>query len=299
MDCTLSVTLGMISKGENGMAKIEYEPYRSLIYVDCAKEEYRHKLQYWLYSQHIPDSIAKFDPWCTKYAFYNALPVPPEGERFGTVRMQMTEHYWMCNPCSPESEINTLYEVFPPEALVWQGLVPDQFSGERAVSVEGATEEVKENSFEAPSLAWAFLPIFWENDLKGKGRTIKDGPNYRWQFMIAYPENVEKEEGDRWMMEEILPKFAKMPEVNRILTSKIIKEVNHGHYDRLVEMWFDGPEEWYKCAVEGMKNVEKPAWGECERFPFLKPSINIASIFISDLVTSDNLRSYRGYIPMR
>lgn len=28
-----------------------------------------------------------------KYAFYNALPTPPEGERFGTRRMQMTEHY--------------------------------------------------------------------------------------------------------------------------------------------------------------------------------------------------------------
>ena len=126
------------------MAKIEYEPYRSLIYVDCAKEEYRHRLQYWLYSRHVPDSIAKFDPWVTKYAFYNALPVPPEGERFGTVKMQLTEHYWMCNPCSDESSINTLYEVFPPEALKWQGLVPDQFHGERAAAIEGAEEEFDE-----------------------------------------------------------------------------------------------------------------------------------------------------------
>ena len=282
------------------MAKIEYEPYRSLIYVDCAKEEYRHRLQYWLYSRHVPDSIAKFDPWVTKYAFYNALPVPPEGERFGTVKMQLTEHYWMCNPCSDESSINTLYEVFPPEALKWQGLVPDQFHGERAAAIEGAEEEFDEKkAFEAPSLAWAFLPIFWEADLKGKGRTIEDGPNYRWQFMIAYPEGVSKEDGDKWLMGEVLPKFAEMPEVTRILTSRIIKEINHAHYDRVVEMWFDGPEEWFDCAVTKMADLEKPEWAETDAFPYLKPMINITSIFLTDMVSSDNLRGYRGYIPMR
>ena len=95
------------------MGEITYQPLRSLIYVDCVKEEYRHKLQHWLYYYHAPESIAKFEPWVTKYAFYNALPTPPQGERFGTYRMQLTEHYWMVNPMSQESLVNSLNEYFP------------------------------------------------------------------------------------------------------------------------------------------------------------------------------------------
>lgn len=48
------------------MGEITYQPLRSLIYVDCVKEEYRHKLQHWLYYYHAPESIAKFEPWVTK-----------------------------------------------------------------------------------------------------------------------------------------------------------------------------------------------------------------------------------------
>ena len=59
----------------------DYRPMRSIIYVDCVREEYRHRLQFWLYDKHIPDSISKFGPYVSKYAFYNALPTPPQGER--------------------------------------------------------------------------------------------------------------------------------------------------------------------------------------------------------------------------
>ena len=75
-----------------------FEPMRSLIYVDCAKEDYRVKLENWLYRYHIPDSISQFGPYVSKYAFYQALPVPEGGERFGAIRMQLTEHYWLANP---------------------------------------------------------------------------------------------------------------------------------------------------------------------------------------------------------
>ena len=49
---------------------------RSIIYVDCAKEEYRIKLHYWLYHTHVPESISQFQPYVSKYAFYECLPVP-------------------------------------------------------------------------------------------------------------------------------------------------------------------------------------------------------------------------------
>lgn len=125
------------------MGEITYQPLRSLIYVDCVKEEYRHKLQHWLYYYHAPESIAKFEPWVTKYAFYNALPTPPQGERFGTYRMQLTEHYWMVNPMSQESLVNSLNEYFPIDAMIWQGTL---------------TENAKEEGFMADGEA-AVLPV--------------------------------------------------------------------------------------------------------------------------------------------
>ena len=89
---------------------VEFRPMRSVIYVDVCREEYRHRLQHWLYGHHIQDSISNFGPYVTKYAFYNALPVPPEGERFGTRRMQMTEHYWLVNEMEPEMRNKAIAE---------------------------------------------------------------------------------------------------------------------------------------------------------------------------------------------
>ena len=44
------------------MADFKFEPMRSLIYVDCVSEDYRPKLQRWIYKVHIPDSISQFEP---------------------------------------------------------------------------------------------------------------------------------------------------------------------------------------------------------------------------------------------
>ena len=52
---------------------------RSVIYVDVCREEYRHRLQHWLYGHHIQIPSLTSAPYVTKYAFYNALPVPRRG----------------------------------------------------------------------------------------------------------------------------------------------------------------------------------------------------------------------------
>ena len=38
--------------------------------------------------------------------------------------MQLTEHYWMVNPMSQESLVNSLNEYFPIDAMIWQGTLP-------------------------------------------------------------------------------------------------------------------------------------------------------------------------------
>lgn len=297
---------------------MEYKPTRSLIYVDVVKEQYRHKLQNWLYKTHIPDSISQFQPYVTKYAFYNALPTPPEGERFGTIRMQLTEHYWM-NPEQAAPRIKAFTEVFPLDVLKWQGTIPDDNSD---ANLEGNDARATGGDNGMPPFIFAFVPVWWEEDFKGKERTVNDGPNYRWQFLIKYPEGITLEEndkwyheqvirhpgsashlnihpGDKWFYEQVIPAFKDMPEVKRILTSKVIQSVNDCPFQRVVEMWFDGPEEWYQAAVVKAKEIAKPAWAQYDLFPYLKPKFEIASLFLSDYAASDNLTQYRGYITMR
>lgn len=106
------------------MADFKFEPMRSLIYVDCVSEDYRPKLQRWLYKVHIPDSISQFEPYVTKYAFYPSFPIPPQGDRFGYARMQLTEHHWLVSDLDPRLEIKAIAETFPMDVLVWQGQIP-------------------------------------------------------------------------------------------------------------------------------------------------------------------------------
>ena len=89
-----------------------------------------------------------------------------------------------------------------------------------------------------------------------------------------------------------------MPEVTRMVSSKIIKDINGCPMDRMVEIWFDGPEEW-ATAMEAAKKIAKPAWAQTDTFPYLTPYQNIMGGFVTDYVTSDNLTSYHGYITMR
>lgn len=274
-----------------------YRPMRSVIYVDCVREEYRHRLQHWLYSVHVPDSISKFAPYCNKYAFYNALPVPPEGERFGTRRMQMTEHYWMLNEMLPEMRHNVFTERMPPEVLRWQGMIPDDdVDLTHAENMDGDTHRSSGGDNGCPPFVFAHVPINWEEDYKGAGRTIDDGPNYRWQFVIRWP--CEKT-GEKWFEEVFVPFFKERPEVNRFVSSRIFHDIVGCPFNRLVEMWFDGPEEWYAAAVEGTKKMEKPDWATADKFPFLKSNFDIVGMFLTDMANSDNLTQYRGYITMR
>lgn len=275
----------------------EYRPMRSVIYVDCVREEYRHKLQHWLYAVHVPDSISKFAPYCNKYAFYNALPVPPQGERFGTRRMQMTEHYWMVNEMAPEMSVSAFTERMPVEVLRWQGMIPDDGTDlSQVANMDGDDHRASGGDNGCPPFVFAHVPINWAEDYKGKGRTIDDGPNYRWQFVLRWP--CEKT-GEKWFHEVFVPYFQSRPEVNRFVSSKIYHDVVGCPFHRLVELWFDGPEEWYSAVVEGTKDLATPDWAQQEQFPFLRPNHNIVGMFLSDMAASDNLTQYRGYITMR
>lgn len=277
---------------------VEYQPMRSLIYVDVVKEDYRHKLKHWLHRYHIADSISQFGPYVTKYAFYPALPTPPEGDRFGTVRMQLTEHYWMINPFQSALKVKTITEFMPINVLKWQGTIPDT-DEELSTNIDGDAGRSSGGDEGMPPFIFAFVPVWWEEDFKGKERTVEDGPNYRWQFVLRYPDGVSTEEGDEWFYKELIPEFKGMSEVTRILSSKVLRDVNNCPYHRLTEMWFDGPTDWYRAAVEKATSIKKPTWAQQEKFPYLKSRFQISSVFVTDIAEIDNMTQYKGYITMR
>ena len=152
------------------MADFKFEPMRSLIYVDCVSEDYRPKLQRWLYKTHIPDSISQFEPYVTKYAFYPSFPIPPQGDRFGYARMQLTEHHWLVSDLDPRLEIKAIAETFPMDVLVWQGQIPAAAHTDAQIDSDGDAGNAarKSNNAEGNPFIFAFLPMWWEKDLKGK-----------------------------------------------------------------------------------------------------------------------------------
>lgn len=285
------------------MADFKFEPMRSLIYVDVAKEDYRPKLERWLYKTHVPDSISQFEPYVTKYAFYPSYPCPPEGERFGYVRLQLTEHHWLVNDLDPRLEIKAIAETFPIDVLVWQGNLPETVLQGNTLQMESEGDVGNDarhtNSKEGNPFIFTFLPMWWEMDIKGKGRTLSDGANFRWNFAISFPKSVEKAEGEKWLFEEVLPVFEKAPEVTRILVSRVKKDINNCTMDFVLEIWTANQSEWYKVAVEDTKCIAKPEWAQQDQFPYLKPYHNIIGACVSDFTMSNNLKNYHGYMPMR
>ena len=284
------------------MSEFKFQPMRSLIYVDVVDEDYRPKLQRWLYKTHIPDSISLFEPYVTKYAFYPSFPMPKEGDRYGYARMQLTEHHWIINDVDPRLEIKAIAETFPMDVLVWQGQIPaTKSTGDAQMETEGdvGNDARKTNNAEGNPFIYLFLPFFWEYDIKGKGRTIEDGANYRFNFAIGFPEGVDKEEGRKWLFEKVIPIMEAAPECTRILASKVMKEVNDCVMDYVVEAWFEHQSGWKKVMIDDMASIEKPEWAQTDTFPFLKPRHNIISVAVADYTPSNNLTNYHGYITMR
>ena len=242
------------------MADFKFEPMRSLIYVDCVSEDYRPKLQRWIYKVHIPDSISQFEPYVTKYAFYPSFPIPPQGDRFGYARMQLTEHHWLVSDLDPRLEIKAIAETFPMDVLVWQGQIPAAAHTDAQIDSDGDAGNAarKSNNAEGNPFIFAFLPMWWEKDLKGKGRTIEDGANYRFNMTIGFPEGVDKAEGEKWLFEKVVPILQAAPECTRVLASAVKKDINGCVMDWVLEIWFENQSGWYKVMVDDMKALEKP-----------------------------------------
>ncbi|QCX34419.1 acetyl-CoA hydrolase [Caloramator sp. E03] len=267
---------------------------RSII-LNCVREENDLPAAYrWLYKYHVADSISQFAPYVSKYATYRALPVPPDGEDFGTYNWIMTEHYWLINPfeniASNMPRGLAFSEYYTPEFLEITNQPPQAELRSR--------EWVGSRNGYHP-IVFSFIPLFWENDFKGSQRTIEDGPNYRWLIVFKYPECITREEGDDWFINVLAPQIAELKEVNRFVSSAVLKEPQTSPFHRVAEIWFDDSKAWHRAIVENKHKFTKPGWAQYGQFPFMEPYKDFVGIFLLDRPESDHLQQFRGYITTR
>jgi len=257
--------------------------------MNCVRDDSDLPAAYrWLYKYHVEESISQFSPYVTRYSTYRALPVPPDGEDFGTYNWIMTEHYWLANPIRQGGL--SFGEHFTKNFL--------------EVTRQPTTNDLRDPRWQGTRegyhpIVFAFHPIFWEKDFKGAGRLVEDGPNYRWLIVFKYPEGIDRSEGDDWFLNKLAPQIAELPEVNRFQTSAVLDEPRTGPFQRVAEIWFDSSKTWHKAIVEAKKAFAKPAWAGYQKFPYLEPYKDFTGIFLLDRPESDHLTAFRGYITTR
>lgn len=273
---------------------VQVQPMRSIIMVSVRDDSDLPAAYRWLYKYHVPDSISQFAPYVTKYATYRALPLPKNAENFGTYNWIMTEHYWLINPfnTSKTAAPNGLAfkEVFSKEYLE---ITRQPTDGDlRPSSWSGSKDGYHPTVF-------AFIPMFWEDDFKGSERTIEDGPNYRWLIAFKYPDGVSQEDGDKWFKDSFVKELTKLPEVNRIISSRVLSTPRTSPFQRVAEIWFDNSKQWEKAMSEIENKVQKPNWATYDKFPYIEPYKDFVGEFLLDKPESDHLIQYKGYLSTR
>jgi hypothetical protein len=263
--------------------------------MNCVRDDSDLPAAYrWLYKHHVADSISQFAPYVTKYATYRALPVPPDGLDFGTYNWIMTEHYWLIDPF--ENAGSNM-----PRGLAFTEYWDPNFM---EITNQPVDAELRSRGWVGSKdgfhpIVFCFLPIFWENDFKGVGRTIEDGPNFRWQIVFKYPEGVSQEEGDDWFVNRLAPQLCELPQLKRFVSSKVLDKPRTSPFHRVAELWFDNSREWHKAIVESGLAFAKPSWAKQPAFPYLTPFEDFVGVFMLERPESDHLTQFRGYITTR
>jgi hypothetical protein len=206
----------------------------------------------------------------------------------------MTEHYWLFNIFQSKG-------TGMPTGLAFGEEYPDDFM---EMTTQPPSKVLRQSGWQGSRegyhpVVFSFAPVFWEDDFKGEGRLTDAGPNFRWLFMLTYPEGVSEDEGDRWFKEVFAPEVCANPEVNRFISSRLLDDPRINPFQRVADVWFDDSEGWRKAIVERAGSYTKPEWATWDKFPYIEPYKAFVGVFILDRPDSDHLQQWRGYITTR
>jgi hypothetical protein len=218
-----------------------------------------------------------------------------DAQEFGTYNLFMTEHHRLLDQTANQ------FPEGPPRGVSLAECFDEEFLEITRQPPKGPLRNPKwlgtREGFHP--VVYVRFPMFWENDLKGRHRTIADGPNFRWLMILKYPEGVTRQEGDGWFFQQLAPQLIELPQLNRFVTSAAIPGKDFGPWQRVAELWFDDSENWHDAIVKNSARFAKPAWATHDRFPYLAPYEDLTGMFLLDMADSNHLTQFMGYIPAR
>ncbi len=247
-------------------------------------DEYLPEMERWLYRDHAPDTLSQLAPILDRYVTYRAVPEPKGSSKFCVYNWRMTEHWWK------EIPFHGVMEHGSALSEIWAK------NYHKAVGLPQG-EAARTAKWEAKAPAFIFVTPRINNDFKGNGLTLNDGPFLRWVTVFKYPEGVSVQEGDDWYLNIHAKEVAEQPELKRFFSFSAIEPSSMvGPFKRVSELWYANGNAWRKAVVESNRKYTQPAWAKYDQYPFLEPGVDFVSIFLLERPECDFLRDYRGYL---
>ena len=221
----------------------------------------------WFYRYHIPE-VLRGRP--LSYVSYRAVPAHAGAEEYGLFNYKIHE-----NVQPEEGEAKLALLSMTPEVVPLKVIM---------VNVPGAPTD----------------------DFAGAGLSLDDKTILRWMTVHRYPEGVSAGEGDDWFVNVHAPEVVRQPGLTRFFSYRVLPSqvpVRKGastflhpgsqissNWRRVSELWYEDSRGWTKSVLESPPSYTKPAWATYDRYPFLKPGDDFASMFILERPTDDWLR---------
>lgn len=238
-------------------------------------------MERWYYKDHAPEIVRRFGPWLPRHESYLPVMAPADAQSYGFFNWRVTEGWWRKLPKTGPS--GTFSFTIPP---VW------------------------------PKVATCFVPAQPTEDFMGSEHQPYEKNVLRWFIMLKYPAGVTREEGDEWFLNVHAKEVMKQPGLYRFFSYRTIKEPIHlpgtwppdsykdmankvigsEHWDRVVELWYETFDDWRKSVLLEPPLYTKPKWANYERYPFLKPGVDIVSSFLLERPVDEFGRDARGYL---
>lgn len=208
-------------------------------------------------NQHGPEVLQCSGPWMTRYQAWLPYEPPEEAvERFGAVRGRYGE-LW-----------------FHEQDYIERG--PLKGASKPPWIAEGRSiSENKQTNIMVPCLP---TEEFYDSD-----PYPPTTPILRWLTVVAYPDGVSEEEGEKWFLEVYAKEAVKQPGLLKFVSYRVWEDPDGGGEDipeevtampgyrkwvRLCEYWYSDFSAWRKAILESPPEYTVPSWGG--EYPFVE-----------------------------
>jgi hypothetical protein len=159
-------------------------------------------------------------------------------------------------------------------------------------------------------------PVKPTEDFMGSELSIDEKTILRWFIVFKYPEGVSVEEGDDWYLNVHVKEVMQQSGLIRFFSYRTLpfstaipggaenpsrplflhpKSTQIQLTHRVSEQWYENSNGWVKSNIESPPKYTKPPWAKYDKYPFLEPYVDFASIFLLERPSEDYLRDIPPY----